>query len=557
MNELSKSSRGFRMSIASPKSITGYRKQLAIVGLCMGWAMVADIHADPGATGAFQTETPDTLQHDRVCRHHLTEAHALTRSPERALENEIAAYQSLVEQALVYRERTILEGRRLKEKTERGIPLSGGDLDSLNRGMLAHLELRKTLYAVAETHECWTTLPQETLVQHGVTPQMQLHGVMLSLSAALVLYDNYLLAISIFEENDKLRRKLNAADKGYQIGRGMLEGITAAYHSPTDRARVRVGIRFYEREIRGATAALKLESDASLIYLHALIQQSPSYNATKQHSPLYVMRRQVRFLESIGRDDLTLLSKQGLNLFSKFFGNSVGLVETRRGKLYGRPELVASLRQELRAGDILLEKTPFRLTDMLIPGYWGHAAIWIGNEAELRALGIWQHPLVVQYQADISQGRMIVEALRPGVGINPLEAFLNIDAMAILRARDLHQNADAKAAAILQALRQIGKAYDFNFDVETTDTIVCSELIYQVYTAIEWPTQKALGRSTISPDHIAVRALNEGPLELVAFYHDGERVSQGPLERMKALMMSGADKVASQAKKVPTTLPSD
>ena len=33
-----------------------------------------------------------------------------------------------------------------------------------------------------------------------------------------------------------------------------------------------------------------------------------------------------------------------------------------------------------QAGDILLEKTPFRLTDKLIPGYWGHAAVWIGGE---------------------------------------------------------------------------------------------------------------------------------------------------------------------------------
>ena len=363
---------------------------------------------------------------------------------------------------------------------------------------------------------------------------------MLSLSAALILYDNYLLAISIFEEDTKLRRKLNASDQGYQISRDILNGITAAYNSPANRARVRAGIYFYERESKGASATLASNSAAA--YLSELIQQSPSYNTTKKYSPLYVMRRQVRFLESVSSDELTLLGKQGLNMFSMFFGNSIGLVETRRGKLYQRPKLAASIRAELRAGDILLEKTPFRLTDMLIPGFWGHAAIWTGSEEELKALGIWQHPLVVQHHDDIRQGRMIVEALRPGVGMNPLERFLNIDDMAILRARDLEGNTDAKAAVILQALRQVGKAYDFNFDVETTDTIVCSELIYQVYTDIEWPTQKTLGRSTISPDHIAVRALDEGPLQLVAFYRDGERVEEEPLERMAALVASSAGK---------------
>ena len=145
---------------------------------------------------------------------------------------------------------------------------------------------------------------------------------------------------------------------------------------------------------------------------------------------------------------------------------------------------------------------------------------------------------MTKYHAPIRKGHVIVEALRPGVTMNPLEHFLNVDDMAILRARNLELDADAKVAIILQALRQVGKAYDFNFDVETTDTIVCSELIYQVYTAIDWPTQKALGRTTISPDHIAQRALNGGPLQLVAFYRDGVRVDNDPLENM-ALLVAG------------------
>ena len=478
------------------------------------------------------------MQGDEGCRRHLAEAHVPDGPSAAVFEDEIAAYQSLVEQALVYREQTIAEGVRLKQKTRGGIPLSGGDLDSLNQGMVLHLQLRAALYAVAEAHECWITLSEEDLGQHGVTPGMRLQGVMLALSAALVLYDNYLLAISIFEEDPKLRRALNAADKGRHGGRDILNGITANYNSPTNRARVRAGIHFYEREINGATAVSA--PSTSFIYLNELIRQSPAYNTTKSYSPLYVMRRQVRFLESIGSDELALLGKQGLNLFSMFFGDSVGLIETRRGKLYQRPKIAASIRQELHAGDILLERTPFRLTHMLIPGFWGHAAIWTGSEEELKALGIWQHPLVVQHHADIRQGRRVVEALRSGVRINPLEHFLNIDDLAILRARDLDGNIDAEAAIILQSLRQIGKAYDFNFNVETTDTIVCSELIYQVYTDIEWPTQKTLGRSTISPDHIAARALNEGPLQMVAFYHDGERVDEEPLDRMAALVASNA-----------------
>lgn len=470
------------------------------------------------------------IGHD-ACMNHLATQHA---EDESSLAGEIAAYQTLVEQALVYREQTIAEAMRLKSKMRREEPLSGGDLDRLNRGMQAHLALREQLYAVAEAHECWITLTPEQIAEHHMTQSQQQTGVMLSLSAALVLYDNYLLAVSIFDEDTKLRRFLNAPDKGYHLGRSILDRITLAYNSPVNRARVRAGIDFYEQTVQDLPPDASVKNDR--IYLDALIQQSPSYNMTRKFSPVYVVDQQVQFLQSFGVDEFTLLSKQGINLFSMFFGNSVGLVETRRGKLYRRHDIAMSIQQELRAGDILLEKTPFRLTDMLIPDFWGHAAIWVGNESELQALGIWNHPLVTKYHRQIREGHMIVEALHPGVTMNPLEHFLNIDDMAILRARNLELDPGAKAAVILQALRQVGKAYDFNFDVETTDTIVCSELIYQVYTAIEWPTQKALGRATISPDHIAQRAFNNGPLQLVAFYRDGARVENEPLENMALLV---------------------
>src|SRR5512147_909432 len=130
---------------------------------------------------------------------------------------------------------------------------------------------------------------------------------------------------------------------------------------------------------------------------------------------------------AVTSDTLTGFERTGVNLFSMVFGNAVGLVETRKGKLYGRSEVLKELRGTLTAGDILLEKTPFRLTDKLIPGYWGHAAVWIGTEAELKGLGIWDNPVVARYHDEIRENRLVVEALRSGVEMNSLEHFLNID----------------------------------------------------------------------------------------------------------------------------------
>jgi len=115
---------------------------------------------------------------------------------------------------------------------------------------------------------------------------------------------------------------------------------------------------------------------------------------------------------------------------------------------------------------------------------------------------------------------------------------MNIDDFAILRPIfGKKDNEIQQKEALLMAFRQLGKRYDFNFDVNTTDKIVCSELAYVSFPSIDWPTEKTLGRHSISPDNVAKLAWNNLPLELVLFYHDGQLVdSDEQLLKMKELM---------------------
>jgi uncharacterized protein YycO len=188
----------------------------------------------------------------------------------------------------------------------------------------------------------------------------------------------------------------------------------------------------------------------------------------------------------------------------------------------------------LQPGDILLEKTPFRLTDSFIPGHWGHAAVWIGREDELRQLDLWEHPLVVAHRAEIRNGRSVVEALRSGVEMNNLEHFMNVDDLAVLRHRSL--NREARREVILEALRQVGKAYDFNFDTQSANRIVCSELVYHAYGDVEWPTDRTLGRVVVSPDNIAQKAVDDGPFQVALLYHDGNEVRNSLEARLGTLI---------------------
>ncbi len=440
------------------------------------------------------------------------------------IKTDLEAYQSLVEQALTYRQATIDVYQRIDQQLRKRQPLSGADLDELNQGMAAHLQLREQLYAVAYSYECWLELDKKT------QPETKLQGVMLSLSSALVLYDNYLLSISIFEENTKLRRYLNEQHKGFDISRDKLTEITLQYNSIQNRARMRTAIAYFKEQWDEQSDIFKQDN----AYLHQLITQSPSYNTTLKFSPLYVINRYNQFFGGLTHDTLQKTADEGINLFSLAFGNSVGLIQSRKGYLYKDDNVSNDIKPKLQAGDILLEKTPFRLTDKLIPGYWGHVAIWLGGEKELKELGIWDHPVVKNFHPDIKAGLGVVEALRNGVQINSLEHFLNVDDVAVLRQKEL--STKDRINIIILALRQVGKSYDFNFNIETNDKIVCSELVYVAYSNMQWPTEKTLGRHTISPTHIAKKANKNGPFKIISLYLNGKKIQKEPEQQFASLI---------------------
>ncbi|OGV64659.1 MAG: hypothetical protein A3K19_30005 [Lentisphaerae bacterium RIFOXYB12_FULL_65_16] len=485
----------------------------------------------------------------------LTTAHGDLDRLEADLDADIQAFQALIEEGMVFRERMTAMGRELHEKIRADQPLSGADLDRLNQGIGAGAALMRRIFAVVDIHALWSTLsPRESSDAGFAELPMPLRtkGAMLSLAGSLFLYDTYRLHVAILAEDAKIRRVLNQGDAAYANRKDLLGQVTAEFLSVSNRVRVGEELRFCE--INQFATAARYGGEPNLRYLQELIAQSPARELVRHG----VAASSQGVLDQAGQrtvmagDDLRWLGDTSMNSLSLFFGNTVGLVELRKGKLFGDAAVAKLLQQTLRPGDILLEKTPFRLTDTFIPGHWGHAATWVGTETDLRDLGLWDDPVVQPYQAAIRDSRSIVEALRSGVTMNSAEHFLNIDDLAVLRdpaaARDTTRN------RVLLALRQVGKAYDFNFDVETPDRIVCSELVYAVFTEFTWPTGRTLGRYTISPDNVAEKALNNGPLQLVLFYHDGQKIEQQP-EQLMGQLMATAEPEASSAKRPWKWLP--
>jgi hypothetical protein len=206
------------------------------------------------------------------------------------------------------------------------------------------------------------------------------------------------------------------------------------------------------------------------------------------------------------------------DVISGFFGNSVGVIRWREGHLFQHKSTQVELHQIFKPLDILLEKTRFALTDTFIPGNFGHAALWLGTETQLKELGLWNSATIKPYQQKIREGYQIVEAIRPGVRLTTLKDFMQIDEIAILRNKNIDKDLVRMEQTFNIAFDQLGKDYDFNFDVGTISTIVCSELIFMAMGNIKWPTTYVLGRATISPDNLAELVFYEGsPIELLHY----------------------------------------
>lgn len=201
----------------------------------------------------------------------------------------------------------------------------------------------------------------------------------------------------------------------------------------------------------------------------------------------------------------------------------------RQGVSLITADQIRALASRLRPGDILLERREWYLSNLGLPGFWTHAALYIGSPAERRA---WlDDPAVHEWvrAQGIADGQIetllrdrypeayaagaasreggplprVLEAVSEGVTFTTLEHSAAADSFAVLRPRLPKRDT---AASLFRAFHYSGRPYDFNFDFRTDSSLVCSELIYKVYepspgvSGIVFPLDRIMGRDITTPN---------------------------------------------------------
>ena len=305
-----------------------------------------------------------------------------------------------------------------------------------------------------------------------------------------------------------IQRKLNEPFPEYRIQRKQYTTIFSSFVDQGNVLAIRDAMNF-AKENRKALRALSNDPDVG--FLAGNLRQlesslNPSKRSYLKRAWAYVShkwrRRGVvsvknllsRILEGLGRTS------------SEFYDANNKRVTDDKLQIIGA---------FLQPGDVIVTRHAKALTNLFLPGYWPHAALYIGTAEQRKELDIKPDWAKEQLWVD---DVCVLEARKDGVRMRPLNDTLYVDVFAVLRPK---LTMDSIRLGIERALQHEGKMYNFDFDFFNSDRIVCTELVYRAYDGLEnmrFPLQERAGRKTLSAEDLLNYAIDDDAFTPVALF---------------------------------------
>ncbi len=404
------------------------------------------------------------------------------------------------------------------------------DNDRISQQMLTYLNCRQELLELILRYRAQSTIADERL---------RLRASLIDLAAGCALYHYSSELVADFAREPQARRKLNEGEPAWSIPAGVYDTISANLRNERNLAPLRTALADYQA-VAARYDAANLRAAEPQAAFHRIIQQTTVAPPGEAGFSGKLM------LEADRLRAATLY--QGQSAVSRAVGGT--RVRERRDGPRVRPAQLEKIRSLVRPGDILLERQDWFLSRAFMPGYWAHAALYIGTPQEVAALGLatheWVAPHWEEFQCAGEDGQLhaIIEAVPEGVRFTTLEHCLGVaDSAAVLRPALV--TPDELKEAVARAFHHLGKAYDFEFDFFSADKLVCTELVARAYSTsahLDFPLVKVMGRQTLPPTEMArkfshERASPKRQLDLIIFL-DGHAHRQQAVEGGEAAFAS-------------------
>ncbi|MEM7414275.1 MAG: YiiX/YebB-like N1pC/P60 family cysteine hydrolase [Gemmatimonadota bacterium] len=353
--------------------------------------------------------------------------------------------------------------------------LTQDDHDAMRRVLVSYLDLRSTLLKTV-----WLYRGENAAGPADAVDPLEAQAFLTAYAAAALLVEKAWVIYDTFEDDPTTRDQLDRADAAWGIPAGTWTMLSESLSNASVMAELDAGVRRFDSD--GAAGRLPRGTpwddvaDRARASRPAIDAVMDGIGRRRLDRTFASMAEQLR----APRAELTPLVSMAVSRFRfKERPPFQGLIS---------PAQVDGLRDELRPGDILIERRNWYISNSLLPGFWPHAALYLGTPEDLAALGVDHDPRAAPHMADFDGaddlGRRfaVIEAIGEGVIFTSLEQSVGeADAVAVLRPNLTN---DELREALARALSHRGKEYDFDFDFQTTDRLVCTELIFRTYDGI-------------------------------------------------------------------------
>lgn len=337
-------------------------------------------------------------------------------------------------------------------------------------------------------------------------------------AGALVLVDAARFLRANCGDRPVVLQKLNEPEPHFGIPAGTYDRIQASLTSPVHAWHLYHAREFWNQNrdfLIEVSCGSELEPLIELVERHQALRE-----VDLQRYAAARMRVRARQAGTAGRD----LIGRALYGLQKAVSRLISDRYTLRGHSPHLPaDIARRLEQLIRPGDVFINRKDHALTNYFLPGYWPHAAFYLGRTDELDRMGLaihenarprWRRLL----ECDAANAGRVVEAMKDGVWIRSLASPFAADAIAVIRPRLTEPDV---TAAIARALFHDGKPYDFDFDFTRSDRLVCTEVVYRSLEGladVRFSLTRRAGRMTLAAEDLLHMALDRRHFEVVAAY---------------------------------------
>lgn len=338
-------------------------------------------------------------------------------------------------------------------------------------------------------------------------------------SAALLLVDAARFLRENYHGQSVIRAKLNEPEPHFGIPAESYDTVQRSLTSPVHVWHLYHAVRYQEEH---ADELRNLATDPLLAPLVEIVERfGPRLQVSVYEVAKARIRSRTRQLSNTVRRNLLDRALYGLQKVACL------MVTDRFTRLGHQPSLPKSVTEELRSllrpGDVIVNRKEFALTNYFLPGYWPHAALYLGKPGDLESLGLHEHQELKprwrrMLELDRHEPGRVLEAMRDGVWLRSLSNPFRADAIVVVRPMLAPEDI---AQAIGRGLLHEGKAYDFDFDFTRSDRLVCTEVVYRSYQGIsgmQFPLTRRAGRLTLAAEDLLKLALSQNGFEPLAVY---------------------------------------